>query len=416
MKKRDELTDPKSCMSRARDDEMTFVLLGRDAAAPSTIRAWIAERLRLGKNKPDDPQIVEAEQCAAKMERDGITPSPPSPQELVSKVRFLAALDSVRDCPRLWNVVHPDCASLESDGFLLAIEAVRKEVLALAAEPPVGGVSFGEFPEPWEAEFDRRFFLDGVNGPLYTKFNHGDWQEAATPDQIKWFIRNFVTPSVDVGELVRRLVAIARTEPSKANDANYLQGHEFACERILDHLDRELSAQPREASGPRELLCQRCHREYACWFAPSEIWNSVIREHGGDSGGVDHFLCPACFTTLAKERGFDVAWMVAPEDMTLSQAWIKLNDASKAVATLTADRDSLRSQLAAARSEGHEQRMEWLGDLCVKLRQSYSVADFTKKSITESHCDLVALAEKSTPPPVVSESHYPRPSFMKGVD
>jgi hypothetical protein len=30
MKKFDELTDPKSCMSRAREDEWTFVLLGRD--------------------------------------------------------------------------------------------------------------------------------------------------------------------------------------------------------------------------------------------------------------------------------------------------------------------------------------------------------------------------------------------------
>lgn len=60
MRKREELSDPNSCMSKARDDEMTFVLLGRDAAAPATIRAWIEERIRLGKNKEDDPQIVEA--------------------------------------------------------------------------------------------------------------------------------------------------------------------------------------------------------------------------------------------------------------------------------------------------------------------------------------------------------------------
>lgn len=33
-----ELSDPNSCMSRAKDDEMTFVLLGRDAAAPQAIR------------------------------------------------------------------------------------------------------------------------------------------------------------------------------------------------------------------------------------------------------------------------------------------------------------------------------------------------------------------------------------------
>lgn len=68
MRKRDELTNPKSCMSRARDDEWTFVLLERDAAAPVAVRAWVAERLRLGKNKQDDPQIVEALEWAEAVE------------------------------------------------------------------------------------------------------------------------------------------------------------------------------------------------------------------------------------------------------------------------------------------------------------------------------------------------------------
>lgn len=61
MRKRDELTDPSSCMSRAKDDEWTFVLLGRDAAAAATVRFWIEERIRLGKNERTHPQIVEAE-------------------------------------------------------------------------------------------------------------------------------------------------------------------------------------------------------------------------------------------------------------------------------------------------------------------------------------------------------------------
>lgn len=65
-----ELADPKSCMSRARDEEMTFVLLGRDAAAPVAIRAWVGERLRLGKNAPGDAQIKDALECAARMERE----------------------------------------------------------------------------------------------------------------------------------------------------------------------------------------------------------------------------------------------------------------------------------------------------------------------------------------------------------
>ena len=40
MLKRDELTNPDSCMSRAHDDEMMFVLLGRDPAAAVAVRAW----------------------------------------------------------------------------------------------------------------------------------------------------------------------------------------------------------------------------------------------------------------------------------------------------------------------------------------------------------------------------------------
>lgn len=68
MIKREELTNPTSCMSRAHENEMTFVLLGRDAAAPVAIRAWITERIRLGKNKLDDEQIKEARDCANQME------------------------------------------------------------------------------------------------------------------------------------------------------------------------------------------------------------------------------------------------------------------------------------------------------------------------------------------------------------
>lgn len=68
MLKRDELTNPNSCLNRSRDDEMLFVLLGRDKAAPVVIRAWVTERLRIGENQVDDPQILEALACARHME------------------------------------------------------------------------------------------------------------------------------------------------------------------------------------------------------------------------------------------------------------------------------------------------------------------------------------------------------------
>lgn len=62
MRKQDELV--RGCMAKARDDEMCFVLLGRDPAAPAAIRAWIAERIKLGKNQIGDLQLIEAEICA----------------------------------------------------------------------------------------------------------------------------------------------------------------------------------------------------------------------------------------------------------------------------------------------------------------------------------------------------------------
>jgi uncharacterized protein (DUF433 family) len=68
MIKREELTNPASCLNRAHEDEMTFVLLGRDKAAPVAIHAWVTERLRLGKNTQQDAQITEARLCAEIME------------------------------------------------------------------------------------------------------------------------------------------------------------------------------------------------------------------------------------------------------------------------------------------------------------------------------------------------------------
>jgi hypothetical protein len=68
MIKRDEIEYSESCLNKARDDERLFVLLARDPAAPVAIRAWVAERLRLGKNAPGDEQIREAFECAARME------------------------------------------------------------------------------------------------------------------------------------------------------------------------------------------------------------------------------------------------------------------------------------------------------------------------------------------------------------
>ena len=68
MIKRDEIEDSESCFNKAGDGERLFVLLARDPAAPTAIRAWVAERIRLGKNSPGDEQIREAYECANLME------------------------------------------------------------------------------------------------------------------------------------------------------------------------------------------------------------------------------------------------------------------------------------------------------------------------------------------------------------
>ena len=60
MQKKHEISDHASCLNIALPDEYTFVLLGRDPAAPVAIQAWIDERVRLGKNTPTDKQILDA--------------------------------------------------------------------------------------------------------------------------------------------------------------------------------------------------------------------------------------------------------------------------------------------------------------------------------------------------------------------
>lgn len=70
MRKEAELNKSDSCFNKAHIDELLFVLLARDPASPVAIRAWAEERLRLNKNKPEDPQISEAMECASRMETE----------------------------------------------------------------------------------------------------------------------------------------------------------------------------------------------------------------------------------------------------------------------------------------------------------------------------------------------------------
>jgi len=74
MLKSEEQSSASSCFNRALPNERVFVLLARDPAAPSAIRQWVHDRIRLTGAKYDDPQLVEARAAADAMdaERAGI--------------------------------------------------------------------------------------------------------------------------------------------------------------------------------------------------------------------------------------------------------------------------------------------------------------------------------------------------------
>lgn len=73
MRKMEEIRTADSCINKAEPNEMMFVLLARDAAAPATIRFWCEERVRLGLNLPTSDKIREAELTARIMERERVT-------------------------------------------------------------------------------------------------------------------------------------------------------------------------------------------------------------------------------------------------------------------------------------------------------------------------------------------------------
>lgn len=77
----------------------------------------------------------------------------------------------------------------------------------------------------------------------------------------------------------------------------------------------------RDLFDPRECICQVCGCIYEVWSAPSELWNEVVDEHGRG------YLCPNCFTHLARVRGVGGTWILVrdgePDDILgfLTERW-----------------------------------------------------------------------------------------------
>jgi predicted proteasome-type protease len=61
------MKDEESFLHKAygNENEWLFVLLSGDLATTVAVEAWIAERIRIGKNKPDDAKIREAKSWIA---------------------------------------------------------------------------------------------------------------------------------------------------------------------------------------------------------------------------------------------------------------------------------------------------------------------------------------------------------------
>ena len=70
MRRIDEVRNPLSCLNKAKDDELIFVLLARDPCAVETVRFWASTRVSKGINKPTDQKIAEALAWADKVEAD----------------------------------------------------------------------------------------------------------------------------------------------------------------------------------------------------------------------------------------------------------------------------------------------------------------------------------------------------------
>ena len=75
-------------------------------------------------------------------------------------------------------------------------------------------------------------------------------------------------------------------------------------------IDAALRAHAAEAAQHPESTCEECGGANVTWFAPSPIWNEVVR----NPLGRDLMLCPVCFNKRAAKAGYTRhAWSIHPE-------------------------------------------------------------------------------------------------------
>lgn len=84
-----------------------------------------------------------------------------------------------------------------------------------------------------------------------------------------------------------------------------------------------IDAMARGGSGSftplRELLCQKCGRDYPVWFTDNELWNLVVPEDL-------HFLCMDCFAVMAEQHNIiPTAWYITRETRLHTEDMRRLN-------------------------------------------------------------------------------------------
>lgn len=124
MLKKEELSNPNSCLNRAHDEEPVFVLLGRDLATPHAVRQWTMKRVDLGKNMFGDAQIVEALQLANIIEGSHIAAKLVRPPEsnYFAPISQLITVDGFK-CSKRCGSVHFHCPKCGNEGSLNPEEA-----------------------------------------------------------------------------------------------------------------------------------------------------------------------------------------------------------------------------------------------------------------------------------------------------
>jgi hypothetical protein len=67
-----------------------------------------------------------------------------------------------------------------------------------------------------------------------------------------------------------------------------------------------------------ESYCHRCGGPNVSWFAPSPLWNAVMRD-GSINGDetFDGIVCPTCFAVLAAEQTVASRWRLTAEDVSV---------------------------------------------------------------------------------------------------